>query len=122
MSTAELRDHRANVQLSDGIQHFGTAHEIDERARTRYGIFGKTVERTSPEDVGWWRYRVPGRGMLDWNRLIDTLYNAGYDGAIAVEHEDPVWGGTLDKTKHGLQIAAHTLRPLILAEEPAPSA
>jgi sugar phosphate isomerase/epimerase len=90
--------------------------EIDERARTRHGIFGKTVERTSPEDVGWWRYRVPGRGLLDWNRLIDTLYNAGYDGAIAVEHEDPVWGGTLDKTKHGLQIAARTLRPLIIAE------
>ncbi len=87
--------------------------EIDERARTRYSIFGKTVQRTSPTDVGWWRYRIPGQGTLNWNHLIDTLHNAGYDSAVAVEHEDPIWGGTLDKTKHGLQIAAHTLQPLI---------
>jgi hypothetical protein len=52
-----------------------------------------------------------GRGKLDWNRIIDALYAAGYDGDIAVEHEDPVWGGTLDKTLQGMQIAAHTLRP-----------
>ena len=88
--------------------------QIDERARTRYGVFGKTAARTSPTDTGWWRYRVPGRGQLDWNRIIDTLYTAGYDGDIAVEHEDPVWGGSLGKTKQGFEIAAGTLRPLII--------
>ncbi len=88
--------------------------EIDQRSRTRYGVFGKTVTRTSPTDVGWWRYRVPGRGQLDWNRIIDTLYSAGYEGTVAVEHEDPVWGGTLGKTQQGLQIAMQTLRPLIV--------
>ena len=72
--------------------------------------------RISPGDVGWWRYRIPGRGQLDWNRIVDRLYSAGYNGAIAVEHEDPVWGGTLDKTKQGLQIAAQTLRPFIVPE------
>ncbi|MEU5366561.1 sugar phosphate isomerase/epimerase [Streptomyces sp. NPDC005925] len=102
------RDMVAHVQAKD--------IEIDERARTRYGVFGKTVSRTSPVDVGWWRYRIPGRGQLDWNRIIDTLYSAGYNGAVAVEHEDPVWGGTLEKTQQGLQIAAHTLRPLITPE------
>lgn len=89
---------------------------IDERARTHYGVFGKTAGRASPTDVGWWRYRVPGRGQLDWNRIIDTLYTAGYDGDIAVEHEDPVWSGTLTKTLQGIQIAAHTLRPLIATQ------
>ncbi|WP_109529541.1 MULTISPECIES: sugar phosphate isomerase/epimerase family protein [Nocardia] len=88
--------------------------QIDPCARTRYGVFGKTVTRTSSTDVGWWRYRVPGRGQLDWNRIIDTLYRAGYDGDVAVEHEDPVWGGTLDKTLQGMSIAANTLRPLIV--------
>jgi len=88
--------------------------QIDERARTRYGVFGKTVGRVEPTDVGWWRYRVPGRGQLDWNQIIDALYAAGYDGDIAVEHEDPVWGGTVAKTLQGMEIAARTLRPLIL--------
>ncbi|MFC8045233.1 sugar phosphate isomerase/epimerase family protein [Nocardia sp. NPDC057353] len=90
--------------------------QIDERARTRYGVFGKTVGRTSATDVGWWRYRVPGRGQLDWNRIVDLLYAAGYTGDIAVEHEDPVWGGTVEKTLRGMEIAAQTLRPLIVAE------
>ena len=90
---------------------------VDERARTRYGVFGKTVGRTSPTDVGWWRYRVPGRGHLDWNRIIDTLYAAGYDGAVAVEHEDPVWGGTLDKTQQGLQSPRG---PYALSSSPTP--
>ena len=87
--------------------------QIDERARNRYGIFGKTVKRTSPEDVGWWRYRIPGRGQLDWNRLIDTLYSGGFDGTIAVEHEDPVWSGSTEKIQQGLRIAVRTLRPYI---------
>lgn len=102
------RDMVAHVQAKD--------IEIDERARTRYGVFGRTVSRISPGDVGWWRYRIPGRGQIDWNRIVDRLYSAGYGGAIAVEHEDPVWGGTLDKTKQGLQIAAQTLRPFIVPE------
>lgn len=106
--------------LEHALQRGMVAHvqakdiEINERARTRYGTFGKTVSRTSPTDVGWWRYRVPGRGHLDWTRIIDMLYSAGYNGVIAVEHEDPVWGGTLTKTRQGLQIACQTLRPLVL--------
>lgn len=87
--------------------------EIDERARTRHGVFGKTVGRTSPTDVGWWRYRIPGLGQIDWERIIHTLYIHRYDGTIAVEHEDPIWSGTLEKTQQGLGIAARTLQPLI---------
>lgn len=89
--------------------------EIDERARTRYGTFGKTVGRTAPTDVGWWRYRLPGRGRLDWNRIIDALYAAGYDGDVAVEHEDPVWGGSPDRTQQGMRIAVDALRPYIVS-------
>ena len=39
-------------------------------------------------------------------RIIDTIYTGGFDGAVAVEHEDPVWGGTHTKIKQGLEIAA----------------
>jgi hypothetical protein len=95
--------------------------QIDERARTRCGVFGKTAGRASPTDTGWWRYRVPGRGsgQLDWNKIIDALYSAGYDGDIAVEHEDPVWGGTTGRILQGMQIAASTLLPLITTEPDA---
>jgi sugar phosphate isomerase/epimerase len=89
--------------------------QIDTAARNRYGIFGKTVERASPWDVGWWRYRVPGLGDVDWRRVIDTLYEGGYDGVVSIEHEDPVWGGDEVRVKHGLEIARRTLHPLMVA-------
>ncbi|MDQ1671395.1 MAG: hypothetical protein QOE40_3456 [Actinomycetota bacterium] len=83
--------------------------------RNRYGWPGKAVDRPDPWDVGWWRYRVPGLGQVDWNRLVDALYEGGFDGVLSVEHEDPVWGGTEDKVKTGLEVAYRTLRPLLIA-------
>lgn len=82
--------------------------------RHRYGWPGRTLSREDPWDVGWWRYRVPGLGDVDWRRLVDTMYEHGYDGVLSVEHEDPVWGGTEDRVKTGLEIAYRTLRPLLV--------
>ena len=71
--------------------------QVDPAARNRYGWPGKAVDRDDPWDVGWWRYRVPGLGQVDWVRLVDALYEGGFDGVLSVEHEDPVWGGTEDE-------------------------
>lgn len=51
---------------------------------------------------GWWRYRVPGLGQIDWNRLIDCLNQVHYTGTISLEHEDAVWEGDIEKVKCGL--------------------
>jgi sugar phosphate isomerase/epimerase len=83
--------------------------------RNRYGWPGRAVAREDPWDVGWWRYRVPGLGEVDWPRLVDALYEGGFDGVLSVEHEDPVWGGTEDRIRTGLEIAHRTLRPLLAA-------
>ena len=61
--------------------------ELDLRATGSAGPAGLSSD--DPWDVGWWRYRVPGRGQVDWNRLIDVLYEGGFDGVLSVEHEDP---------------------------------
>ncbi|WP_394843909.1 TIM barrel protein [Pendulispora brunnea] len=82
--------------------------------QNRYGFYGKMRDRKDAWDMGWWRYRVPGLGQVDWVRLVDVLYEGGFDGALSVEHEDPVWGGTEDKVKTGLEIAHRTLRPLVV--------
>ena len=83
--------------------------------RNRYGYPGKALNRDGPWDTGWWRYRVPGLGDVDWRRLIDLFYERGYDGVVSVEHEDPVWSGTDDNVQIGLRIAHRTLSPLIVA-------
>jgi sugar phosphate isomerase/epimerase len=83
--------------------------------RNRYGWPGRAVDRPDPWDVGWWRYRVPGLGEVDWVRVVDALYEGGFDGVLSVEHEDPLWGGDEQRIKTGLEIAHRTLRPLIVA-------
>jgi sugar phosphate isomerase/epimerase len=88
--------------------------ELFPDRRNHYGYYGKAVARDDPWDVGWWRYRVPGLGQVDWVRLIDALYEGGFDGVLSVEHEDPVWGGSEDRVEIGLEVAHRTLRPLLV--------
>lgn len=83
--------------------------------RNLYGYPGKAVDRPDPWDVGWWRYRVPGLGQVDWTRVVDVLYEGGSTAVLSVEHEDPLWGGTEDRVKKGLEIAYRSLRPLVVA-------
>jgi sugar phosphate isomerase/epimerase len=97
--------------------HAKDAETFPER-RNRYGFFGRLAEREAdPWDMGWWRYRIPGRGQVDFPAYVDALYEGGYDGVLSVEHEDPVWGGSPEKVEQGLRIAHRTLRELVLEED-----
>ena len=60
---------------------------------------------------GWWRYRLPGYGRVDWHKFTSMLKEQGYDGAISVEHEDPVFQD--ERWTEGLQKAHDYLRPLV---------
>jgi sugar phosphate isomerase/epimerase len=88
--------------------------ELFPDRRNHFGYYGKAATRDDPWDVGWWRYRVPGLGQVDWVRLVDALYEGGFDGVLSVEHEDPVWGGSEDRVEVGLEVAHRTLRPLLV--------
>jgi sugar phosphate isomerase/epimerase len=87
--------------------------QIDPAARNRYGVFGTVRKDGDPWKTGWWRYRIPGRGQVDWNGIVDGLYEAGFTGTLSVEHEDPLWGGDAEHVIEGLRIAHGVLRPLI---------
>jgi sugar phosphate isomerase/epimerase len=87
--------------------------ELFPDRRNRFGFYGAVDKGGNPWHTGWWRYRVPGRGVVDWPKVIDRLYEVGFTGAVSVEHEDPMWGGTPEKVVEGLRIAYGTLRPLI---------
>ncbi|MER6160294.1 hypothetical protein ABT147_32870 [Streptomyces sp. NPDC001868] len=67
-------------------------------------------------------------GSLAWTDVADTpeapetrrrdedaLYANGFTGTLSVEHEDPVWSGTEEKVRTGLDIAHRVLRPLVVA-------
>ncbi len=63
------------------------------------GILGK----------GWWRYRLPGWGLVDWRGFLTALREVGYHGPVCVEHEDAVWNHDMEEHKHGILMAARFL-------------
>ncbi len=40
---------------------------------------------------GWWRYRIPGQGIVKWPEFLTVLLQVEFNGGIAVEHEDEFW-------------------------------
>jgi sugar phosphate isomerase/epimerase len=105
--------------LKPYVDRVAHAHAKDAETfpgeRNRYGFFGRTSTRAEdPWDMGWWRYRIPGLGQVDFRGYVDTLYEGGFDGVLSVEHEDPVWGGSPERVEAGLEIAYRNLRPLLV--------
>jgi len=89
--------------------------EVLPGARDRYGFYGPMCEPESQAWIdGWWRYRVPGLGEVDFRRYLDILSEGGYDGVLSVEQEDPVWAGSDERVQTGLLIAERHLRPLLV--------
>jgi sugar phosphate isomerase/epimerase len=77
------------------IDPYQAAWDFRDRFR---GVHLKDTEITQPvlQEVGihgrgWWRYRIPGQGLIDWPRFFTVLLEAGFQGGAAVEHEDRFW-------------------------------
>jgi sugar phosphate isomerase/epimerase len=45
-------------------------------------------------DAKWWRYRIPGMGSIVWRDFFTVLQDKGYTGAMSIEQEDPLYGGS----------------------------
>ncbi len=61
----------------------------------------------------WFRYVLPGRGMLDWRSFLAEARADGFDGVISLEHEDSDFGWPkkdLDARREGHRVALETLR------------
>jgi sugar phosphate isomerase/epimerase len=87
------------------IYHFDAKDtEIMADRLARQGILGS----------GWWRYRLPGLGALDWSAIFSALADIGYDGIIAIENEDPLCQGAA-----GVRWAADYLRTQMLPHQRA---
>ena len=79
--------------------------EIDREGLYRHG--------SATQGIGWQVPRLPGLGEVRWDRFIASLYRAGYDGTISVEHEDRAFEKTQQLVERGFLIARDVLRPYI---------
>ncbi len=58
---------------------------------------------------GWWRYRLPGLGEVDWRRFLDRARELGVAGTLAVDHADATYRANLDAIKSGLALSRRLL-------------
>lgn len=84
----------------------------------RTGFLGNAVDRSDPWDHVWWRYRLPGLGVVDWAGVLATLAAAGFDGVVSIEHEDPVHSGSVEAVQAGLLLAREHLTQAMATPQP----
>ncbi|MDB5561674.1 MAG: endonuclease, family 2 [Hyphomicrobiales bacterium] len=48
--------------------------------------------RYQQHGAGWWRYTLPGSGLLNWQQFRQQARAFGFDGTISIEHEDADFG------------------------------
>jgi len=75
---------------------------------------------TPVDGARWWRYRLPGLGSIDWAAFFTVLQDAGYEGAMNIEHEDPLYGSPsrpgpdfTEEFKTGFRMAHRYLRQYV---------
>lgn len=106
----QLIDYTALVPLfKDRIFHVHAKDaEIFEDKLKYFGIFNSQFSHH-----GYWRFRMPGLGQVNWQKFIAALKDAGYEGVISTEHEDPLYEGSEEKVKEGLIIGRKHLEQFV---------
>lgn len=99
---AEFKDRIFHVHAKDS--------EVFEDKLAAYGVFNKLLDG---EGTGYWQFRMPGMGQVDFPAFIKALKDNGYDGVMSIEHEDPLYEGSEAKVKEGLILGRKFLEKLI---------
>ena len=79
-----------------GIDPYKAFEGVQKRVKILHAkdtsIDAARLQEVGYHGAGWWRYRLPGNGLLDWPRLLRQAKAAGFDGTISIEHEDSDYG------------------------------
>jgi sugar phosphate isomerase/epimerase len=91
-----------------GIDPFEALEGVKHRVKILHGkdtsIDTRRLQAVGYHGAGWWRYTLPGRGLLDWQKFLRQSRASGFDGTISIEHEDADFGWPgkdLDARKEG---------------------
>jgi len=96
--------------FEDRVMHLHAKDaEVFPELFQQYGVYNAQL----PGSQSFWRYRMPGLGQVDWKKLTDYLKAHGYDSVISVEHEDPLYEGSLEKIKEGLTLGYKYLKEIV---------
>lgn len=105
----------AIIQLKGAIYNFHAKDcYIDPVNTGKNGVLD--VKPYADEINRSWLFRTMGYGhdLNTWKQIVSTLRLCGFDGTLAIEHED-----SLMSVKEGLEKAVAFLKEVIIREEPA---
>jgi sugar phosphate isomerase/epimerase len=93
-------------EFADRIYHVHAKDvQIDQAKLNDVGIMATPLEFHQPV--------LPGRGMIDWPLLIETLAAIGYVGPVCIEVEDRAYEGSLATRQQALQESGTFLRQFL---------
>lgn len=94
---------RALDEFADRVIHaHGKDTDFDSDRLYEHGNLGPTFRQALRFSESWWRYSIPGDGVIDWRRVITRLEERGYTGIISVELEDYRYDETWELQADGL--------------------
>ncbi len=100
-----------------GIDPFAAMSGVMDRVKILHGK-DTLIDTAALQSAGyygprWWRYVLPGRGLLDWRKFLAVARSGGFDDVISIEHEDADFGWPgkdLAARKEGERLALTHLR------------
>jgi sugar phosphate isomerase/epimerase len=105
---------RALDEFASRVLHVhGKDTDIDAERLYEYGNLGPSLGSARAFGEGWWRYTIPGDGLVDWGHLVRRLEDAGFDGIVSVELEDHRYHRTWEKESEGLRRSLAHLRQFV---------
>lgn len=106
--------YRALEEFIDRVVHVHAKDtEINPERLYEHGNLGPSLRKPLPYGESWWRYTIPGDGIVHWPRLVARLEDAGFDGVISVELEDHRFHGSWEKQAEGLERSQRYLATIV---------
>jgi sugar phosphate isomerase/epimerase len=101
------------IDIESAILEFGERFYHFQAKDVMIDYEGLYENGTLSSGIGWQVPRLPGLGHVDWAVVFSSLYTAGYDGPIIIEHEDRGFEATDELIKRGFLIARDVLQPYV---------
>ena len=105
---------RILVEFGDRVRHVHAKDtELLDDGRYEFGVLGQTFGTRYRYGEGWWRYCIPGWGVVDWQWVVARLEEIGYDGPLSIELEDHRYTATAADNADGILAAKEYLEAVI---------
>jgi len=90
--------------VASGIEHI-EAHdvEINRSLLNDSGMYGPL----------WWRYRLPGKGQVDWIQLIEQLKLYEFAGTFSIHLDDEFVANDQESLEEALESAVKYIAPIV---------